>query len=161
MRNCNSLYLKGWKITLDLINKLKGICYLKLNKLRKSLKNVKKRISSVKKRIIQTPIQPQHSVIPVSTVVPLLNNMVLTVSSTCNQQEKIVRKWNICRWISVLSGLAAILLMIGSIAAWCLNNPLDRCNCNIHNLFLYIMSVCRYLVLLDAGSVHTSVYTYR
>jgi len=53
----------------------------------------------------------------------------------------------LCPWrmISLVCGLVCLLTMVCSITAWCLSyTPADR-----------------YLVLLDAGSVHTSVYTYR
>jgi len=52
-----------------------------------------------------------------------------------------------CPWhlVSLICGLACLLTSAGVVIAWCLNtDPVDR-----------------YLVLLDAGSVHTSVFTYR
>jgi len=60
-------------------------------------------------------------------------------------EKGLVSRW--CPWhlVSLLCGLVCLLTSVGAVTAWCLlPAPPDR-----------------YLVLLDAGSVHTSVYTYR
>jgi len=57
------------------------------------------------------------------------------VASSCNP-------WHL---VSLVLVLLSVLTCIGAVVAWC----------------LYASPIDRYLVLLDAGSVHTSVYTYR
>jgi len=57
------------------------------------------------------------------------------MTSSCNP-------WHLASLVFVL---LSVLTCIGAVVAWCLySSPIDR-----------------YLVLMDAGSVHTSVYTYR
>ena len=80
----------------------------------------------------------------ISCTLPCLSPGI-TISNSLSTPQGLVSRW--CPWhlVSLLCGLVCLLTSVGAVTAWCLlPAPPDR-----------------YLVLLDAGSVHTSVYTYR
>ena len=143
--------LSSWKswITCDsLLGKFrllfeKKVSILKKNctKLQQSCKKLENQFLKVGYKLVNKLVAKPDP--PVSPIV-YLPRVVTNTRMPPTQGKSRSRQ---CPWymLSLTCGLVCLVTMVVSITAWsCSYGPPDR-----------------YLVLLDAGSVHTSVYTYR